>query len=297
MKKHFGLLTNIADKYSIERGKHEDELSYKSRIIYSFLGQAGYSSLMDIQDEDLIHDKDSGLSTVSVVHFKDRIKTLLNSIHDIYCREIKISDIVIEEIYNVMVNAGYIYHANKRLSAPLYRTATASNCIYIRGQSLSKKVSLSGLGCFMPGTSEENFISLSEMFRLQECTLAEFWEQLTKNTHWSRYDNHIALEYLRTRPPFNKGYWNDKPDSKNIISLARTAESNTKSLYYLYRFEGGNIFISQLPVWITGSNYRSVSSACLAANGTLPPVKYHVDGNIVYLALGYLLPPDRKSVV
>ena len=75
MKKYFELLNTVAQEYNIIRGKNEDELSWKTRVVYSLLSQIGYASLFDLQED---------LKPASIVHFKSKITDTLSSLIDMY---------------------------------------------------------------------------------------------------------------------------------------------------------------------------------------------------------------------
>lgn len=70
MNKYNNLLIKIANELNIKKGNNEPELQYKSRIIYSAISRLGYSSLWDKLEDDI---------PVSIIHFKQRIKNVLNS--------------------------------------------------------------------------------------------------------------------------------------------------------------------------------------------------------------------------
>ena len=67
MKKYNNLLINASNEYSISKGKHEGEVNYKTRLIYSIIGRMAIASLWDMPES----------GDVSIVHVKNRIKELL----------------------------------------------------------------------------------------------------------------------------------------------------------------------------------------------------------------------------
>lgn len=75
MKKYNGLICEIADEFHILKGKEETEEVWKCRVIYSLLGRMGYASLWDTVDD---------LKSVSTVHFKRRIRTILEIYMEMY---------------------------------------------------------------------------------------------------------------------------------------------------------------------------------------------------------------------
>lgn len=104
-------------------------------------------------------------------------------------------------------------------------------------------------------------------------------------------------QYLRTVPPFNRGYWVDKPDTSGEISIARTGFPGGR-IYYLYQTHGTKLQVSQLPGWQTENyNYRSLAVGNLYTRKVLPETVYSVDGELVTLKIGYLYPPAEMNLI
>ena len=294
MTDYFSLLDSISREFSIKRGTHEAESSWMSRVIYSLLGQTGYSSLWDIQED---------LQPASITHFKRRIETTLESLLDIYPDMIPIFSLEYEqqsnEIFRVLKDSGMVYHQPNRIVAPPRKAGFGINNAYLRGNTLSEKRYVSGLGCYYPAEQgdKDNGISLSEMFLLQKQSLFDTWKGIVSRTHWAEYSGATAFQYLRIKPPFGYGYWKDTPDLDGTVSLARHQIPGVK-MYYLYRAEKERMLISQLPTWMTeGNNYRLLSNACLYTQKILPPSTYIIDGDIVYLHIAYLYPPEELNLI
>ena len=72
MNRQNNLIPIMARRYRIERGTTEPVEQWQMRVIYSVLGQMAYASLWDKTEDD---------QPISVVHFKSRMKDLLES----YC--------------------------------------------------------------------------------------------------------------------------------------------------------------------------------------------------------------------
>ena len=72
MNRENDLISIMAGRYQIERGTTEPVEQWQMRVIYSVLGQMAYASLWDKTEDD---------QPISVVHFKSRMKDLLES----YC--------------------------------------------------------------------------------------------------------------------------------------------------------------------------------------------------------------------
>lgn len=294
MTDYFELLKTIGQEFNIKRGTQESEESWMARVIYSFLGQTGYSSLWDIQED---------LQPASITHFRTRIEKTLECILDIYPEMISTFSLEYDqhsdEIRQIMVDSGMVYHMPNRLVIPPRKVSIGVNNVYFRGHTISEKRWVSGLGCYYPLQPEgtEGGISFSEMFQLRNAPLAELWQRTISQAQWTTYSGTSDFLYLRLEPPFTYGYWSDKPDLDGGISLARLRMPGSE-LFYLYRTEKKTILISQLPAWMTSEHdYRAVSNACLYMRKTLPPTTYSIDGDIVYLHIGYLYPPEEMNVI
>lgn len=294
MNQHFGLLNTVAQQYHILKGTSESEASWKARIIYSLLGQTGYSALFDVQD-DLLPD--------SITHFKRRIIKALSSLLAMYpdMREYFSveDDSLANEIYELFLLTGCIYHEPNRVVPCMRKGAEGEKSTFLRGQALNEKRWLSGNGCYFPtkGQVDSSCNTIDNLYSLQQIPLAYFWTQLTEKASFDIAPQGINLEFLRMVPPFSNGYWNNIPDMTGGISLARTVFPGGR-IYYLYRYADHTLLISQLPEWMTeGYHYRSISVACLEVRGTLPETVFHVDGNIVKLKIGYLFPPEELNLI
>lgn len=207
------------------------------------------------------------------------------------------------EIYSIYLDTGYCYKSPRRLSPVIRRAASGERCTLLRGNAVGENCFVSGLGAYCLKSKEQGSISIQEMFQLCDVTLDEIWKQVIFKRKWEASEaDH--LEFLRLTPPFSQGYWCNKVDSGNGISLARTIKDG-KHIYYLYKVEDDHVLLSQLPEWLTKSPewmndvgaYRNLSNACLYHNGTLSPTRYQSDGQIVHLQIQYLLPPAEQNLI
>ena len=308
MDKNNGLLTKIAAEFNIKRGYTETEENYKARIIYSVICRLSYASLWDD-------------STVSIQHFKNKIDELLKIYLELY-PEVKISEKLSEEIYDLYLKTGNFYHQSHNISASIFSAAKQENILFLRGVNPAQKVFMSGAGFYLPSNSEKNFDTsknLSEMFLLQDKTLQDFWQEIINSANWQEIEVTDA-EFLEMSPSSNKKYWQDKPVCDGRISLARNGEFEPRN-YYLYKFEGKKFLRSRLENWQTsyeffaevkkdskdkqdedddankkykplrGGIYRQIACACLANYKILPPIKFKNDGAITQVKIEYLPPP------
>lgn len=302
MNKYQGLLTTIANELHIECGEAEHNDNWKARIVYSLLGRMAYASLSDHLEENEVIPEES--ESVSITHFKQRIRVLLDSYLTLYPEISPLFETakaeLCNEIYDVYLKAGCIYHTP-------YEVLQSSPCIskqgdlqFERGMPLDRQQCISGLGSYLPNGSSFDgvkvYSSVQEMFGLQPDTLYDFWTDLLSHANWQPLHTNEDMEYLPYQPPLYR--WIATPQKNGVASVSRIGQPGRGNyLYYLYKMENGQMLGSQLPQWLTddplygGSSYRAVSNACLAVSSSLPAIKYHIDGPIVKMRLQYLLPP------
>ena len=167
MNRYFGLLNNVAQEYNIKKGVNESEELWKARIIYSLLGQTGNASLYDVQED---------LNPPSIIHFKKRISSLLNSILSMYPETRSIfsdsNECLCNEIYNVMTAAGCIYHKSNSVSPCIRKCSFGKDYVFLRGQSIDEKRHVSGLGCYLP---------INIFFEKSNCTIEEMFDLSSTN--------------------------------------------------------------------------------------------------------------------
>lgn len=297
MNKYARLLTAIAEEFRIRRGKDESEVEFKGRIIYSTLSRLAYSSLWD--------KKEQNKSVTSIVNFKNRISDLLEIYLELY-PELKISVNLPDEIYDLYLKTGGFYHRVGNISAAKLSIAERDGILFLRGVVPSHKVYLSGAGFYLPADETENFRNVVDVFALSNKTLNTLWAEFIYFANWQIAEPMPDMEFLKISPPFNRGYWKGEPERDGKISLARGRVE--PRIYYLYKFDGAKFLFSQIPNYLIydeffaevsdykscrGGIYRKISCACLAAYGTLPPIKFKVDGAIVRLKFEYLPPPPE----
>lgn len=286
------LIPIIAKEYKIERGAAEPVEQWRMRVIYSMLGQMAYAALWDVAEDG---------QPLSIVHFKSRMKKLIESYCGIF-NELHKSfgydyENLLEEIYTIQLNGGVLYHTSYRLAPAQYSCASAGQILFTRGMAPGEKRFVSGQGTYLPSQKKQPANSPQRMFRLPEKTLIETWTYLTETAKWNLFHQNESVEFLRLEPPFKYGYWQRQKEKCHEISLIRMG-INGNRFYYLYKEKEGQSFVSQLPTWMTdGHHYRRVSNTLLAARGSLPEAIYHEDGSIVTLTLRYLMPAEELNFI
>ena len=302
MNKYARLLTAIAEEFRIRQGKNESETDFKSRIIYSALSRLAYARLWD-------------RSVISIDRFKSKTTDLLKIYLELY-PEIKISASFPAEIYDLYLKTGGFYHRTGNISAAMLSIAELDGILFMRGVPPSHKVYLSGAGFYLPAYETVNFKNVVDVFALPNKTLKTLWAEFISCANWQSAELMPDMEFLKISPPFNVGYWKGEPEHGGKISLTRVGKFEPR-IYYLYKFDGAKFLYSQIPNHLIydefftnvsnkkscsddtdyksyrGGIYRRISCACLAAYGTLPPIKFKTDSAIVRLKFEYLPPPPE----
>lgn len=287
-------LKNVSNEFGIRKGMTESIDNWRGRLVYSYLGQVGYSAIFDtIEEEDCS----------SIIHLKRRVADALTSVFSLYPKMKELfpdpSDNLEEEIYSVLLSGGYLYHEPNRIAPPIRRIAQGDKIQFARGLSLEEKKNISGLGFFLAGGQDhsEMHCSIETMFDLSTDSLDEFWTRLINDAVFSRVHQDVRLEYLRTSPPYTVGEWEQNPETTGGISVARTVGEGS-ALYFLYRFQNGEMELCPLPNWMTTERgYRDVTVSCLASRKVLPSSTFRVDNSIVILRIGYLFPPKELNMI
>ena len=286
MKKYSGLLLEAAQRYCIEKGTHETEDEWKTRLIYSICGMMAYASLWDDSDEE----------PISLVHLKKKVRIMFSNYKAMYPEIARYlpsaSEMLEDEIENQLIKAGVVYHCPNRVAPSMKREEAFGHILFQRGIAVDDISCVSGIGFYSREGKAANSDGLKAMFGLEQEKLQAVWSSALSAAAWETgllFEQHT--EYLRLRPPFSQGYWVNKPDTSGIVSILRTGMNGPK-LYYLYRYSGTAIEASPLPQWqVKEHNYRSLACARLFAYGTLPPIEYAEDGALVHIRMNYLLPP------
>lgn len=286
MKNYGGLLDIIAKDCNITKGFKEADEIWKQRIIYSAIGRLALASVYDLQDDDA-----SKPQSVRIEHMKNRIKNVCEMYSDLYPEILSEwnADNLSKEMYELYKNAGYFYHVNHRVVPAMDICATCFYIKYMRGSCFEPGIKMSGLGMYMDSSEAGDVDEIKGMFGLEETTLDVLWKKVILGRVW-RIGRENDVEYMRMRPPFTKGYWEKRIPIKDGISILRTCNDG-RNLYYLYKLEDGNVYVSQLSDWmIKQKRYRVLMNACLQQYSTLPKISYVDYGDVVYVNFRYLLP-------
>lgn len=290
MDKYNKLLLKVASRYNIIKGTEESENDWKARLVYSICGMMAYASLWDESEEE----------TVSIVHLKSKVRSILNSYESMYSELSQYlpntTEELEEEIVGLFLKTGVAYQRPYQIASAMKHEEAFGNILFQRGIALDNIACVSGIGFYAKQSEEVISDGIKSMFGLEQEHLLDLWRSTVAAASWK---TDLSLEhnikYLRLKPPFTRGYWVDKPERNGKISILRV-ELTGLQLYYLYRYAGTKLEVSPLPQWqVEEYNYRTLASACLLTYGTLPPIKYEEDGALVYLSMNYLLPPRELN--
>ena len=286
MNKYNGLLSSVANKYQIHKGKQETENDWKTRLVYSICGMIAYASLWDDSEE----------KPVSIVHLKRKVRSMLANYKSMYPELSDSLPYVSEELENEIagqfLSTGLVYHRPNRIAPSMKHEEPFGDILFQRGIALDSISCVSGIGFYSKQYGAKLPDKIKAMFGLEHENLQTLWRITLSAASWkSNLSFEPNTEYLRLKPPFSQGYWVNKPDTTGTVSILRTGMKGSQ-LYYLYRYSGTTIEVSPLPQWqVESYNYRSLACACLSTYGTLPPMEYFEDGALVHIRMNYLLPP------
>lgn len=293
MNKYNNLILRIAMKYHIHKGQYESELKWKTRLIYSVCGIMAYASLWDTDNE----------KTVSVVHLRERISKVLEDYETLYPEIQNFMPVAAQSVKNfesriieTFENTGMVYHLPNRVVSAMKCEVQAGNVLFQRGIALDDISCVSGIGLYKNCNTVAQLNKIKKMFGLEMFELQAIWKMILSQATWKKGMQFSSnTEYLRIIPPFNRGYWVDRPDRTGKISILRTGNNGSK-IYYLYRYFSSELEVSQLASWqVDNNNYRSIACACLASLDVMPAIDYTIDGELVHIHLNYLLPPRELN--
>ena len=163
---------------------------------------------------------------------------------------------------------------------------------------------MSGLGLYGVTKDAEHSQSAAEMFEMQKQPLSDYLQEVLASNDWNEVEWPDDTEFLRLKPPFSRGYWQEKPDKVETPSMARYGAPN--KLYAFYRCLNGHFEQKAIPTWRVDDfrtigqpgygEYRRIACGLLEAAQQLPPVAVKFSPNhIVSIKLGYRLPPAEED--
>lgn len=187
---------------------------------------------------------------------------------------------------------------------PAPSTGGMGQCALYRGVPPEKPCYMSGLGLYGVTKAAEHSQSAAEMFEMQKQPLSDYLQEVLASNDWNEVEWPDDTEFLRLKPPFSRGYWQEKPDKVETPSMARYGAPN--KLYAFYRCLNGHFEQKAIPTWRVDDfrtigqpgygEYRRIACGLLEAAQQLPPVAVKFSPNhIVSIKLGYRLPPAEED--
>lgn len=324
LTRYNNLLKVMARSLGLERAFDGNETfeEFSLRVLYSAIGHLAMASLFDPSKPPRSGESGNPVPkrTVSVVHFKQRIKRLYHSYMAMY-PEIRSefysegregrdgAELLAWEILDLSIRVGAVYHRPHRLASPAVcgtkTTEQNSKAVLIRGGTPFRSIYRSGLGAYQksgnyPGKRR---LEPAAMFALGRMPLIDHWRQLVRDfpPKFPLEPSEGDCSYLNrgTKGHFMGGYYTDKIDKSGHISLLRRKILGGQYDYHLYRFHNDRIEISSSLAerYVEKGEHRRAANSCLAACGTLPAVSYYSSSKLVWLELGYLLPPAEQNLL
>lgn len=265
--------------------------------VYSVAGQMALASLGDYTEN---------AESVSIQHFKKRISQIFDTYERIY-PQIKFvfpgdKTSMIDDIYNIYLRTGFIYHSSHQLSPSVPLASFYDDLSYHRGYLPEKSLCMSGLGFYSTNISSSSR-PISEIFGLQQQSFESYLHEMIDNGDWAKIVWPENAEFLRLDPPFSRGYWQTSPYIDGRISIARYGVPN--KVYVFYQYCNGIYKHKQIPDWrlqdyftnikSNTGEYRRIAIALLMHYGNLPEIKVKTLNDAVEIKLGYRLPPSEEE--
>lgn len=306
MDKYYRLLNIAADELTILKGNTEDEINYKARIVYSIICRMAHAALWDeLEDWSLREEGEQ----ISIIHFKNRIEKTLKGYLEMYSELRTIFSMTTSDlsqyIYNLFGATGQFYHNPYRISPPKHSNALVLKVCFERGVSPLNRVCMSGAGMYSKSAKTDNTINIESMFDLHKASIDKILDPYVENIIWSDIDINGDIEYLNENPQFNRGYWINRPSKEREISIARIKNSGVYNYYfyknknrleyclipeYLYHFKPAASYHTSFMI-------GGLANSVLKRLEKLPPIRYHIDGAVVYVNINYLLPPNEMNLL
>lgn len=282
-------LKKIAHDINVRQDPNESEIDWKRRVIYSACGRQSLASLWDCTEND----------TVSVQHFKSRCAELLEAFETLFPEIVSLANYgdcdpkIIECMYECYFTGGQFYHKRNRLAPSKYVRQDMGGVSIIKGIYATDTCFMSGLG---PYQMEERAGLTDKPFHFNHPDSAILLNNFEKNTQWHEAPNDIQnYSFLRTKPPFKRGYWIDKCDTEQGITLVRyMGDGQSPKQYFLAKVEEGCLMVSDLPAWISKNRMHVyLSLEILKRYESLPPIIMSKYTTKAVIDISYRLPPEE----
>ena len=260
---------------------------------------AGMTAMVSLWDHDEFEDH------ISVKHFKLRAKHVIAALCslsiDISSQMKDNMDTICDEIYNIYLSTGSIFHSSNELRAVQVSSCSSGGTTLYRGFEPGSGRLMSGLGFYLPDNIDRVNGSMQQLFSLPNLSPAEIVMDFVKQSEWQSIKWTGEEEFLKTTPPFSGEYWQEKPDLSGELSIFKRGEG--QKTYSIYRFETGRFMSIDLPQWMlqdvspgphhssgAQGEWRRIALGVFALRDIFPEINVHICEDQAEIRLGYLLP-------
>ena len=286
-------LNDIAKKTNVLFDPSETVTDWKRRVVYSVCGRMMLSSLWDYSED----------RSVSVQLVKRRGKDIMQSYQLLFPEIASESnfgehiDALAEKIYELHLINGQMYHKNWRVSPSRFGSDYIGNVVLLKGLYATDDCFMSGIGPYITkksGDEGDNNNSLKVNRPDLESLLSGFID----NAKWYESSDLKGYEFLRTTPPFTKGYWLDRPDRNDILLMRYKNNDLGPKTYFLHKSNEGRDLIADLPDWIgKQQRFTMLAIALLKKYDALPKASLIKKDTIANVKIPYYLPPEEGNLI
>lgn len=282
---------NISEQLNISPGNHEPILSYYFRLVYSAIGRLTHASLYDRFDDSLEITKN---------HLTGRVRETIKAYAVIFpdiAQYLEADDMIPRQMYRLLKENGCLYHRKHHLMPVPFRIMPQGNIAYIRGRTNCYPVYTSGIGQYIVNKASHvnhTIEEVIEFFGLSTKLSAGFWNHIMENCSFQvQQEEYLSdAEYLRINGAFSHGYWLKQADSDETVLRTGIKENRT---YYLYRKNEHGIRLAVLPT--SCFDPYLLVNLYLYQHGCLPASSFVVDGDIIFLNVGFIYPKREQSLM
>lgn len=290
---------SMAEDLNIRKGVEESRLSWKCRIAYSVAAKRGLDALWDNEDGE---GKDV---TAPLAHITHTIKQVFVAFHAL-CPDIESviqsftrqylrpDENLGEALSGLLQRGGCFYHSPYRVAPTSFFQAQLAEITCLRGLSPGAARFVSGAGMYMESSGGGQPEDIMQMYCLQKIMSDSDLDRLKNSLPEELRVDMGGWEFLNLSPSRKRGeYWKSQPDI-GVCSLARTQRAG-ENIYMLYQHDGKDFLCRRLPeYWCSGTHYLTLAAALLSQKKMLPSIFVKDDGQLIFVRLGYLLPPAEE---
>lgn len=99
-----------------------------------------------------------------------------------------------DEIYNILLAGGCIYHTPNRILPSFEKRISLKNIELQRGAAIGEKIFVSGIGTYLIKSGRQSIEDVFDMFQIPMINLAEYGNKLVRNAKWRAFETSIHME-------------------------------------------------------------------------------------------------------